>query len=80
LIARRHDQDVWSLIGKKYRAATLSAGEIRIPKSSSSPANWDFLSQFPINARGEATQSRFSKIRDRLVALLLKKRREFGFS
>jgi len=79
-IAHRHDQAVLSLLAKKYGVATLSAAETWVPKVSLSPANWDLLCQFPINARGEMTKSRFSKIRDRCVALLVKMRRKFIFS
>ena len=79
LIAHRHTEAVLSRGAKKYVAARLFASETWFRKLSPSTTNLDSSSRFCINV-SDVTQSPFSDLVDRLVALILTKRRELDFS
>lgn len=68
-IEHRHDQAIFSLLCHSMPANVISACEIVYPKITGKGADWNRLASFPIHARRDRGNSRFSSLKIRLKAI-----------
>lgn len=61
-IEHRHDQSLLSCLVYRHGLATLSNGEIELPRSGLGRGDWTVLGRYPIHARRDKQVSRVSRL------------------